>query len=105
MTQHYCRTCKRLVPLAPGTVINDYFTVGVAHVRTLDDHVKTSFPCPDVIVRSYRPVDWQQNLLGMDLGPRCTECVKVNCVQAHEADEHLPSSDWGKPICRCTCHN
>lgn len=32
--QHYCSTCKRLVPLAAGIAQRKPFTIGAAHVQT-----------------------------------------------------------------------
>lgn len=59
MKQHYCVSCKRMVPLAVNTEIgNPYITVGVAHVNGYDN----CSPCHTAGRRTYRRDEQYQNL-------------------------------------------
>lgn len=64
MRTHYCKSCKREVPIAPGTGIDPYYTVGVAHAISLPNWI---YPCVNSVHRTYNREEQERNLEGMEL--------------------------------------
>lgn len=104
---HYCRTCKRTVPLAAGTLPNPVFSVGVSHVgggmvvsrSTLGmGDLWIHNPCPDANHRTYAEDEQLRNLREMDIG---CEIAPPGWVCARETDHDGPCA--AVPVCpSCT---
>ena len=65
---HYCKQCKRMVPVAPGrnNFVHDNFTVGVVHVEFPEINRVRNPPCFSSYVIFTRE-EQEQNLAEMEL--------------------------------------